>query len=248
MKKDWIIKIFFVLAFIGSVFLIISGLSDNGNPQQESIIYETGISLSEVSIELNVNESKKIEASVMPSNATYKNLIWTSLTPNIVTVDDGLITAISSGTGIVKVETEQKKISRTITVNVRPVVVNIEKIIVENPNIEIYVGETATINYRIEPENATNKKISFKVNSTDIAGFNSNKEVIGIAEGTTTITISSDNGVTETINVKVNKKDIDVIQLEINYKYRDYSNLDNLELLIKALSAFIKQYKEYIER
>ena len=45
-----------------------------------------------------------------------------------------------------------------------------------------------------------------------------------------------------------NKKDIDVIQLEINYKYRDYSNLDNLELLIKALSAFIKQYKEYIER
>jgi N-formylglutamate amidohydrolase len=45
-----------------------------------------------------------------------------------------------------------------------------------------------------------------------------------------------------------NKKDIDVIQLEINYRYRDYSNLDNLELLIKALSAFIKQYKDYIER
>ena len=45
-----------------------------------------------------------------------------------------------------------------------------------------------------------------------------------------------------------NKKDIDVIQLEINYKYRDYNNLDNLELLIKSLSNFIKQYDEYIKR
>ena len=45
-----------------------------------------------------------------------------------------------------------------------------------------------------------------------------------------------------------NKKNIDVIQLEINYKYRDYNNLENLELLIKALSDFIKQYSDYINR
>ena len=219
MKKDWLIKILFIVAFIGSVYLIISGLSDSNNPgsgTEEKIIYETGISLSEVSFDLNINESKKVEASVIPSNATYKTLTWTSLTPNIVTVDDGLITAISSGTGIVKVETEQKKIARTITVNVKPVVINIEKIIVENPNIEIYIGETAKINYRIEPENATNKKISFKVNSTDIAGFNTNKEIIGINEGTTTITISSDNGITETVTVKVNKKDVDVAKIELS--------------------------------
>lgn len=218
MKKDWLIKILFIIAFLGSVYLIVSGLSDNNssNPTEDTIIYETGISLSDVSFDLNINESKQVEASVMPSNATYKNLTWTSLTPNIVTVDNGLITAKSSGTGIVKVETEQKKIARTITVNVKPVVINIEKIIVENPNIEIYIGETAKINYRIEPENATNKKISFKVNSTDIAGFNSNKEVIGVNEGTTTITISSDNGITETVTVKVNKKEIDVTKIELS--------------------------------
>lgn len=45
-----------------------------------------------------------------------------------------------------------------------------------------------------------------------------------------------------------NKKNIDVIQLEINYKYRDYNNLENLEVLIKALSDFIKQYSDYINR
>ena len=43
-------------------------------------------------------------------------------------------------------------------------------------------------------------------------------------------------------------KDVDVIQVEINGKYRDYNNLDELEKLIKCFEKFIKQYKEYINR
>ena len=43
-------------------------------------------------------------------------------------------------------------------------------------------------------------------------------------------------------------KDVDVIQIEINGKYRDYNNLDELEKLIKCFENFIKQYKEYINR
>ena len=35
-------------------------------------------------------------------------------------------------------------------------------------------------------------------------------------------------------------KDIDVIQIEINGKYRDYSNLEELERLIKFFENFIK--------
>lgn len=42
--------------------------------------------------------------------------------------------------------------------------------------------------------------------------------------------------------------DVDVIQLEINGKYRDYDNLELLEKLVKSLENFIKQYYEYINR
>ena len=42
--------------------------------------------------------------------------------------------------------------------------------------------------------------------------------------------------------------DVDVIQLEINGKYRDCNNLELLEKLIKSLENFIKQYNEYIDR
>jgi N-formylglutamate amidohydrolase len=43
-------------------------------------------------------------------------------------------------------------------------------------------------------------------------------------------------------------KDVDVIQVEINGKYRDSDNIVDLKLLIKSFENFIKQYKEYINR
>lgn len=42
--------------------------------------------------------------------------------------------------------------------------------------------------------------------------------------------------------------DVDVIQLEINGKYRDYQNIELLEDVIHSLTSFIKQYNEYINR
>ena len=42
--------------------------------------------------------------------------------------------------------------------------------------------------------------------------------------------------------------DIDIIQLEINSRYRDPDNIELLERLIKSLEKFIKQYNEYINR
>ena len=43
-------------------------------------------------------------------------------------------------------------------------------------------------------------------------------------------------------------KDVDIIQIEINGKYRDYNNLEKLEDLINSFENFIKQYKKYINR
>ena len=42
--------------------------------------------------------------------------------------------------------------------------------------------------------------------------------------------------------------DVDVIQIEINGKYRDYSDIKKLEKIIQSLQNFVKQYNEYINR
>lgn len=43
-----------------------------------------------------------------------------------------------------------------------------------------------------------------------------------------------------------NLKDVDVIQVEINGKYRDSNNLELLKKIIESLSNFIKQYNDYV--
>lgn len=43
-----------------------------------------------------------------------------------------------------------------------------------------------------------------------------------------------------------NLKDVDVIQVEINGKYRDSNNLELLKKIIELLSNFIKQYNDYV--
>lgn len=42
--------------------------------------------------------------------------------------------------------------------------------------------------------------------------------------------------------------DVDVIQLEINGKYRDYNNLELLHKFINSLDKFIKQYNTYVNK
>ena len=42
--------------------------------------------------------------------------------------------------------------------------------------------------------------------------------------------------------------DVEVIQLEINGRYREFENLELLEKLIKSLINFIRQYNKYINR
>ena len=212
-KNNLLIKILFIIVFIFSVFLIISGLTDGSS---NSIIYEEGINLSSASIDLEVNESKVVSASVIPPNATYSNLTWTSINPSIATVSNGNITGISPGTCMIKVETEKMKIVRVITVNVHTKVIPVSNIIIDNPNIELYVGDTEKINYTVLPNDATNKNLSFRSDDPSIVAFNENNELVGVSEGNTIINVSSDNGITEKVNVTVKKKIIDVTKIELN--------------------------------
>ena len=42
--------------------------------------------------------------------------------------------------------------------------------------------------------------------------------------------------------------DIDIIQIEINGKYRDIENIDNMEKICNSLIQFINQYASYQDK
>ena len=115
--------------------------------------------------------------------------------------------------------------------------------LVDEHNIKLVIDlHGASINREFDVEFGTMNNLT-----ADFSTINELKEAF-IENGITKISFNNPFKGGAITQYLYNKKDIDVIQLEINYKYRDYSNLENLKLLIESLSNFIKQYKEYRER
>lgn len=66
------------------------------------------------------------------------------------------------------------------------------------------VGDTETITATVTPDNATNKKVTFKSGDESIATVDETGLVTAVGEGTTTITVTTDDGgFTKTVNVAV---------------------------------------------
>jgi uncharacterized protein (TIGR02145 family) len=66
-----------------------------------------GIRLNRASATLRAGETEALIATVTPGNATNQNVTWSSSNPNIATVSSsGVVTAVSLGTAIIRVATE----------------------------------------------------------------------------------------------------------------------------------------------
>ncbi|WP_347223367.1 Ig-like domain-containing protein, partial [Bacteroides congonensis] len=61
----------------------------------------TSVSLNKSSTSLEVGKTERLTASVAPSNASNKNITWSSSNTNIATVSNGVITARSAGTATI---------------------------------------------------------------------------------------------------------------------------------------------------
>jgi uncharacterized protein YjdB len=59
------------------------------------------VKISGSSSPLAVGGRLQLTASVLPENATYKNITWTTDKPGVATVQDGLVTGVSKGTAVI---------------------------------------------------------------------------------------------------------------------------------------------------
>ena len=109
------------LRFILSLFALLSfGVAGCQNiPSTPSEISVTGVSLNKTSLSLKENETYQLVATISPSDATNKEVTWTTTSSKYVTVSNtGLVTAVAEGTASVVVTTKDGKFTDMCEVEV----------------------------------------------------------------------------------------------------------------------------------
>ena len=167
----------------------------------------TGVTLNKTAISIDIGQTEKVTATVKPSNATNKGVVFTSDDSSVATVDnDGLITGIGVGTTNVKVTTNDGGKTATVAVEVKPI--KVKSISLNISEVSLEMGETYSFIATITPTTATNKKVIWSSASTKVATVDQNGKVTTKGEGMTTITAKTeDGGKTATAKVYVSKKE-----------------------------------------
>ena len=78
---------------------------DDNPPVDPETVNVESVSLNQQSATLNIGDTLQLTETVLPENATNKNVTW-SASNNNVSVDDGLVTALAAGSSVVTVTTE----------------------------------------------------------------------------------------------------------------------------------------------
>ena len=171
-----------------------------------------------------VGETLTLTATVAPSNATFKNVTWSSSNTAVATVADGVVTAKASvGTAIITVKTADGAKTATCTVTVG---VPVTGVTLSQTSASLKVGETLTLKATVAPDNATDKSVTWSSSNTAVATVSDGK-VTAKAAGTATITVKTNDGAkTATCTVIVFSNGTNTVDLStITSNYTSYGDV-----------------------
>ena len=165
---------------------------DKGKVDGDSINAPKSISVSPSLVSVNIGGSRKINVVITPDK-TNKSVTWRSLNSDVATVSsDGLVVGKSEGSTKIVASTVNG-LDAYVNVEVVDKIVNVNKITVEPTSMEISVGDRHTFDYKISPDNATNQGVMISSSNDEIISISDNN-IIGIKEGSATVTITTVDG------------------------------------------------------
>ena len=198
--------------------------------KQSDTIPVTGITLDPTSVELVDGESVLLTATISPSDATNKQVRWTSSNPNILVSDGKITTSFPPGTNTTTINgrevlgrctitatTEDGKKKATCKVTVFAKTVAVTGIVLSETSLQLIRGDRHTLKATIQPGNASDKTIQWSSSNSSVASVDQDGTITAVGGGKATITASS-GGFSATCSVDV---DIPVksISLDVNILY-----------------------------
>ena len=168
-------------------------------------IVPTSVKLNESKLIMNIGESKELKATIKPNNATKNGITWISSDKSVAKVDNkGKVEAIAAGTATITAKTANNKVATcSVTVTKKEAEVEVTGIKLDKVKLPMKIGESKNLKATIEPNNATNKGITWTSSNKKVATIDKNGKVKAIAVGTATITAKTANGKVATCSVTV---------------------------------------------
>lgn len=153
------------------------------------------VSLHKNTLSFEKGKTSKLTATVSPSNATDRSVVWKSSNTKIATVTNkGVVKGIKAGTATITVVTKDGNKKATCKVTVKNPVVKVKGVKISKKTAIIKNGKTITLKATISPSNATNKAVTWKTSDKKIATVTSNGVVKGVKKGKTTIIATTKDG------------------------------------------------------
>lgn len=166
-----------------------------------TIIRVTSVSLDSPPDKIAVGQTAELKATVHPTNATQKDVKWSSSDPSVIDVVDGVITGKRAGKATITVTTIDG--GKTAKAVIECVPVEVRSISLEGPTSgSIGIGETFEIKVTFEPEGASDHALTWKSSDPSVASVSGGK-ITGKSRGTVEITATTSNGKTASISMAV---------------------------------------------
>ena len=158
----------------------------------------TSITLSQTSIvDATVGQQITLTATVLPENATDKSVTWSSSNTGVATVDAaGNVSILAEGSAVITATTNDgTNLSATCAITVPHVTILATNIALNKTSIDnAKVGDEYVIKATVFPENADDKSVTWSSTNPAVATVDSNGLVKILAEGSTVITATTNDG------------------------------------------------------
>lgn len=206
--------------FLLSICIFLVGCSKEDTPR-----IVTSISFDKNEISIKVGESETLKVIHEPSDLPVPSYTWESSNEDVATITNGKVTAMSVGEATIKVTAAELGLSASCKIKVNPV--EAETIVLNTTNQELKIGDEFQLTATIEPENTTDKSITWESNDDKIATVTEEGLVKAVGVGKAIITVTSGN-VSVTCNIEV--EPIQVTGISLSHEDIEIEITDEFEL------------------
>jgi len=188
-------------------------------------------------VTLREGMSQSVTATVMPSDASLKDIDWSSSDTSVATVDyNGEITGVKSGICYVyATSTDGNKISGKVKVTVKPSI-PAASVVINAKSATLLTGQTRQLSYRLKPSNSTDTA-EWVSSDNSVITVSKTGLVTAVGQGNAVVYCISDSGV---------ESECEIIVLGLNSASITVEQYDSYTLDVFGSTGTIKWFTNNI--